>query len=45
MQTHDLAPLGDPAEEILVPVQPPFVQLAAVPVVDEAPLEPAGSDD
>ncbi|MFL6164458.1 MAG: hypothetical protein ACJ74U_19860 [Jatrophihabitantaceae bacterium] len=35
MQPLQNSVLADPAQEILLRVQPPFIQLAAVPVIEE----------
>jgi hypothetical protein len=40
----DFPELADPAEEILIPIQSPFVQLAATPVTDGDP-ESAAADE
>jgi hypothetical protein len=35
VQPLENSELGDPAQEVLVRVQPSFIQLAAVPVVED----------
>ncbi len=46
VQIPDISALADPAEEVLVAVQPTFVQLGAVPVTDDPVTEFApGTDD
>lgn len=37
MQSSEFPELADPAEEVLVRVQPMFVQLGAVPVLEDPP--------
>ena len=47
MQPPEISVLADPAEEILLRVQPSFIQLAAVPVIDDsnAVQEPLKRDE
>jgi hypothetical protein len=47
VQPPEISVLADPAEEILLRVQPSFIQLAAVPVIDDlsAVQEPLRRDE
>ena len=47
MQPVEFAELADPSQEVLVRVQPSFIQLAAVPVIEDPPAvqEPPWRDE